>query len=215
MTRDYAEAIRREGGLIDHQALKRLLSGMFPHDFLETAMTQEASLTRLALGLMSLSVHKSSKGEHFVIGDSPVLVLRAVFGGTRNLLHPGSQVIMPISSKYVLAYRWAAQDKVIQYDPDLDREQVRSLGKDYYYQTDSRYMYGRTEDSLRHAQAAQTQKPSMPHLTEVSDGWAVMHVIQEEISKLQAEQDKQEQQQRDAIARFLVQNAASGGIGKD
>ena len=214
-SRDYSEAIRRQGGLVNRQDLKKLFNDFFPEDYLELAMTEEVSESRIALGLMGLSVHETAKGEHLVIGDSPVLVLRAVYGGSPNLLHPGSQVILPIHSRHVLVYRWVTQESAIQAGSSLDKEQVRSLGKDYYHQTDSRYIYGRTEVSLKHAQVPQTKKPLIPQSTEVSDGWAAMQVIQQKISNLRAKQDKVDQQERDTIARYLVQNAIHRLTGKE
>ena len=215
MSREYAEAFRQHGGMIDLQDFKKLLADMFPNDFLEQAMTREVNLPRIALGLMGLRVHKTVKGEHLVIGDSPVLVLRAVYDGSPSLLHPGSQVILPINSRQVLVYRWITQNNTIQSGHNLDKDQARSLGKDYFHETDSRFVYGRTKISLKHTQAPQTKKRPIPHSAEVSDGWAAMYMLQEEISKQRVAEDKTEEQQRDTIVKFLMQNAVRRGSVKE
>ena len=163
MSREYAEAFRQHGGMIDLQDFKKLLADMFPNDFLEQAMTREVNLPRIALGLMGLRVHKTVKGEHLVIGDSPVLVLRAVYDGSPSLLHPGSQVILPINSRQVLVYRWITQNNTIQSGHNLDKDQARSLGKDYFHETDSRFVYGRTKISLKPHAGASNKKNAQFH----------------------------------------------------
>ena len=133
LSNEIAEAISRQGGLVNLQDLKHFIDERFSHDYLNVSMGIERNLALTALGLMGLRVHEPVEGESFTIGDSPVLVVRGTVGGSRNLLNAGSQVILPIHSRRVLVYSWETPMNLIEPGDVLGREQVRSLARGYYF----------------------------------------------------------------------------------
>ena len=129
LSQEIAEAISRQGGSVDLQDLKQFIDERFSHDYLNVSISMEQNLALAALGLMGLRVHGPVEGEFFTLGDCPVLVVRGTVGGSRNLLNPGSQVILPIHSRRVLVYSWETPLNLIEPGDVLGREQVRSPGQ--------------------------------------------------------------------------------------
>ena len=204
LSNEIAEAIGRHGGLVNHQELKDLVVERFSQDYLNVSMAKRHNLALKALGLMGLRVHKPIKGESFIIGDSPVLVVRGTVGDSRTLLNPGSQVILPIHSRRVLVYSWETPVNLIQPGDVIGREQVRSLGRDYYYESDSKYIFGRNRGSLEQARMPKVPRASGAHSTGVSDGWRTMQAASLRVSRSRAKTDKEHRIDLDAIARELV-----------
>ena len=207
LSNEIAEAIDRQGGLVNLQDLKDFIGERFSHDYLNVSMGMWHSLALKALELMGLRVHESVEGEFFTIGDSPVLVVRGTDGDSSNLLNPGSQVILPIHSRRVLVYSWETPVNLIRPGDVLGREQVRSLGRDYYYESDSRYVFGRNRVSLEHARMPQVPQASGAHSTGVSDGWHAMQGESLRVSRSRAETDKEHRRELDAFVRELVLRA--------
>ena len=169
---------------MDRQGLQDLLDESLPYDYLTMSFAAREIVVRKMLRCMGLRVHRAAADESFVIGDSPVLAIRNTGTGEASLLHPGSQVVLPISSKCVLVYDWATPLNLIDVGPMLDREQVRSLNRDYYQRSNSRYIYGSTCDSLKRSQQVQRLWLPGKRSEEVSDGWWVM---QQELQEFQRE----------------------------
>ena len=207
LSNEIAEAISRQGGLVNLQDLKHFIDERFSHDYLNVSMGIERNLALTALGLMGLRVHEPVEGESFTIGDSPVLVVRGTVGGSRNLLNAGSQVILPIHSRRVLVYSWETPMNLIEPGDVLGREQVRSLARDYYFESDSRYIFGRNRISLKHAKCPQAARASGAHPTAVSDGWCVMQEKLPRVSRSRAEIDKGHRREFDTFAQALVYRA--------
>ena len=157
VSHEFAETIEKHGGSIDLQLLMDFVDGRSNHDYLSMAVGKQDGLVLKALGLMGLQVCQPAIGEFFIIGDSPVLVVRGTSNGVRNLLNAGSQVILPIHSRHVLVYGWETPENLIQFGNDADRKQVRSLNQDYFLGTNCRYIYGRDVESLRARQDAANQ----------------------------------------------------------
>ena len=207
LSNEIAEAISRQGGLVNLQDLKDFIGERFSHDYLNVSMRMGHNLALKAFGLMGLRVHEPAEGELFTIGDSPVLVVRGTIGDSRNLLNPGSQVILPIHSRRVLVYSWETPENLIQPGDVLGREQVRSLGRDYYYESDSRYIFGRNRISLKHARLPQVPRTSGAHSTGVSSGWRALQEELLRVSRSRAETDKEHRRELNAFARELVLGA--------
>ncbi len=153
---------------------------------------------------MGLGVHEPVEGEFFTIGDSPVLVVRGIVGASKSLLNPGSQVILPIHSRRVLVYGWETPMNLIQPGDALSREQVRSLARDYYHESNSRYIFGRNRGSLKHVRMPQVPWSSGTHPAGVSDGCRAMQEELLRVSRSRAETAKGHRRELDAFARELV-----------
>ena len=200
------DAIIRQEGPINSQPPKEYFDGLMPHDYLNIAMDPKNIATLSALGLMGLQVHEGI-GENFIIGDSPVLVVYGTVDGSRSLLNPGSQVILPIQRKYVLVYSWETQFNLIQAGNPLSREQVCSLNRDYYHNSSSRYIFGRTRDSLTLAREPQAQQPSPQPSAEFNDGGLLIRRQLDRIFKLREQKQQANQIGFDAAAKELVWRA--------
>ena len=127
-------------------------------------------------------------------------------GGT-SLLNPGSQVILPISSRCILAYTWATEMNLIADGGTCDKKQVRSLNSDYYHGTKSRYIYGRDEETVKRSRLLQVPWTPGERSNEVNNGWAMMQYLgqirQEQLEAQKAMLDRR----RDDGARELVELA--------
>ena len=204
LSNEIAEAFARQGGLVDLQDLKDFIGERFGHDYLNVTLGMGHNLALKALELMGLRVHEPVEGEVFTIGDSPVLVVRGTVGAYKSLLHPGSQVILPIHSRRVLVYSWETPMNLIQPGDALSRDQVRSLARDYYHESNSRYIFGRNRGSLKHARMPQIPRSSGTRPAGVSDGWRVMQEELLRVSRSREETDKAHRKELDAFARELV-----------
>ena len=117
VSRQVVETAWREGMPVDRQRIKASIMQAMPRGYVSIALMSEHPLTLLALQLMGLTVH-DTKGPA-VIGDSPVLVFRAIDDGAPSLLNAGSEVALPISSSKVLTYRWETAINYIARGPDF------------------------------------------------------------------------------------------------
>ena len=204
---EFAAAIGRQGGSIDPQALRDFVDGRANRDYLNMAVEKQDSLVLKALGLMGLEAHQPENGEFFVIGDSPLLVVRGTRNGVRSLLNPGSHVVLPIHSRHVLVFIWVTPTNLIQLGDVADRNQVRSLNHDYYRGTNCRYLYGRDRASLKRARIQQTQPPGSARPTQLSDGWRAMQAAKRTIVESRATRDAEMGKARDSVAHQLVEKA--------
>ena len=200
-------ALNRRGGFANTEHLNEMVNNRLNHDYLNIAMEMDDNLVLTALSLMGLSVHEPEAGEFFVIGDSPVLIVRGTVDGERSLLNPGSQVLLPISSKRVLVYSWETPSNLIQPGVVLEREVVRSLSTDYYFQSGSLYIFGRHRASLEYARTSQNQRDASRRSTQANDGWAMMQSMLHLVSRSRAQKDQESETNFDLIARDLVTRA--------
>ena len=149
-SQELAETAIRQGLFIDREHLKVYLESLTPRDYLDVVLESGSGLGLMVLHLMGLTVHKAK--EPVVLGDSAVIPVRRRVNGKPSLLNHGSEVLLPISSNYVLVYSWANPTNVIERGNDLTQQQITTLGQAYYHFTQSRYLFGRTSDALRSAQ---------------------------------------------------------------
>ena len=162
------------GGILDEPDFTDFLDGRLPYDRLSGFMDLTTSQVLMALRLMGLQAFKPAEGASFIIGDSPALVIRGTMKGETNLLNPGSQIILPISSRCLLAYTWATETNLIDDGGTFDGEQVRSLNSDYYHGAKCRYIYGRDEETLRRSQLLPLAWTPRGRSNDVKSGWAAM-----------------------------------------
>ena len=181
VSRQLVETAWREGMPVDSQRIKSYIMQVIPREYVSIALMSEYPLTLLALDLMGLTVH-DAKGP-VVIGDSPVLASRAKRDGVPSLLNLGSEVALPISSKKVLIYHWATAMNVIQRGPDLTCQQTRYVGKAYYHENPSRYIFGRTKDAVRNSMDSLPPSQPAQGSGHPADGWRVMQILSKEIEK--------------------------------
>ena len=175
VSQDFAENTIRQGLPIDRKRLEGYLETLMPRDYLDVVMGSGSGLALKALHLMGLTVHKAKRA--VVLGDSAVLVARGSVNNNTSLLNPGSKVVLPISSDYVLVYSWANPMNLIQRGDDLTLQQTRMVGQSYYHFTDSRYIFGRTSNALRSAQEVLDIPDSVGTAAPHNDGWLVMQHI--------------------------------------
>ena len=128
VARELDEALNRHGGGLDPD-VQEYIDDQFGHERLANFLDSRNNQSIIALKSMGLVAYKPTEGEFFVIGDSPVLVVRGTENGESSLLNAGSQVILPISSMCVLVYRWDVEMNVIADGGQLDSKQVRSLNQ--------------------------------------------------------------------------------------
>ena len=189
---------------MDERLTYHLLSGF---------VDSPTQLVASALRAMGLQAFTAPEGEFFIIGDSPVLVVRGVVNGERNLLNPGSQVILPVSSRCVLVYTWSTEMNVIESGGTLDREQVRLLNSDYYRETKCRYIYGRNAETLRRSQLLPLRWTPRERSNDVTSGWAMVQHLRQAKERLQAAQDAARTMAFEYGARELVDSAiAQSGV---
>ena len=204
-------ALTRWGASIDHQQLKEWVNGVINHDYLNIAMEREFNLVLTALSLMGLSVYVPLPGEFFVIGDSPVLLVRGTEGGETSLLHPGSQVILPIHSKSVLVYSWDVPPNAVQFGGELEKDQVHSLGADYFRNVDCRYIFGRSRAILNRARTPLEVRGSSAHSPQITEGWVMMRLEQERAAASHAAKASDFKSNLDSMVRELVTRAHQEG----
>lgn len=136
-----------------------------------------------------------------------MLVVRETQDGARSLLNPGSQVILPIHNRFALVYSWETPKNLIQPGGPLDRNQIYSLSRDYFYESNSRYIFGRSRESLERAQMSLLQWNSKEHSTHVSNGWMEMQRELQRTSEQRKERDETHELELDAVAQKLVYRA--------
>ena len=203
------EAVARHDRMLDEPDFRNFFDERFNHDWVSTFIESTSNQAILALRLMGLRVFRPTGGEFFIIGDSPVLVVRNAVNGKTSLLNPGSQVILPISSRCILVYAWANETNVIDDDGTLDREQVRSLNSDYFHGTKCRYIYGRDEEVLKRSRLMSLEWAPRERSIDVTDGWSMMLDLQQIRQKQLEAQDAEQAMMRDYVARELADVAIS------
>lgn len=206
VTREFVEAIGRQGGLVNYESSKKLIGNYFGYDYLNFTLRRENSVVLKALAFMGLSVHETIEGESLVIGDSPVLVVRGTIDGARSLLYPGSQVILPIQSRLALVYSWETPMNLIQKGAPFDLNQVRSLASDYFYKTDSKYIFGRSHKHVERASLVLLEWTPSVRSMQINDGWmAMMGELQLDYQHRE-EKEKAQRREFDLIARKFMFN---------
>ena len=182
------DAVSKYGGALDQPDYINYFDERFGYDWVSHYIESEFNQVLLSLSLMGLEAFRPPDGEFFVIGDSPVLVIRNSVAGQPNLLNPGSQVILPIGSRCMLVYGWSVDMNLIYDGGILDKEQVRSFNSDYQ-ETNSRYIYGRDEETIRQSQLLPLEWKPRQRSTDVNHGWHIMQFLQRVDQKqLEAEQ---------------------------
>ena len=179
-----ANAFLFSGVRVNPQDVEEIVDEHLNHDYLTLALEQEENLILTALARMGLTVHYHHGPESFIIGDSPVQVVRDSTGEPANLLNPGSQVILPVGSRCMLAYLWATPMNLIEGGNLADTEQVLSINRDYYHESSSRFIYGRTIESLKKSRMMRLQWMPRTRSPDVADGWVAM---QSELKRKEAE----------------------------
>lgn len=174
ITREVVDAFKSSGGLVKQDDLKEYIEERFSHDYLTLTFDREDNQILDVLGFMGLTANYALKEGAFIVGDSPVLVARNSVEGSPSLRNPGSQVILPINSKSLLVYQWAIPRNLLEKGPPVDKEQALSLNRDYYHESNCRFLYGRTTDSLEQSRMLRLQWTPRTRSTGISDGWAAM-----------------------------------------
>ena len=211
---ELSETVKRYGGMLDKPDLRDFFDESLNHDWVSSIMELTSNQVILALTLMGLRACRPTDGEHSIIGDSPVLVIHNAVNGKSSLLNPGTQVILPISSRCILVYAWATEKNVLYDGGTLDRKQVRSLNSYYYHETKCRYVYGRDEEVLKRSRLMSLEWTPRERSNEVNDGWYMMLHLQQIRQRQMAAQDAAQAKIRDYGARELVDiaTATSGHV---
>ena len=207
MSKMAVEAFRQQGGVVNPQDIRDYTNDLWSHDYLSTMMEMEESMVLDVLRLMGLRAHRPMDGESFLIGDSPLLVVRGTADGVTDLRNPGSQIILPVQSRCVLVYSWETPFNLIQSGQVLNQQQVRSLNQDYYRESNSRYIYGRNRDSLESVRTLKMRRTPELRSTRVNDGWQRMQVRSQEMSRARATRDAEQKRLLNSFVHDLVRKA--------
>ncbi len=210
---ELTDAFMSSGGLVNEQDTKEFVDERLTHDYLKLLFDGEDNGILTVLGSMGLTANYATQDGSFIIGDSPVLAVRTSVGGDRDLRNPGSQVILPINSKCLLVYLWVTKKNLLEKGPVIDNEKALTLNRDYYHESNCRFLYGRTGDSLEKSRMLAIKWTPRTRDTRVSDDWYAMQ------TQLR-EQDERHQSQKMAnkegllrAARQAVERARIGEIG--
>ena len=191
------------GGTVDLRTMEEIIDENFPHDYLTMMMEGQNGLVLPMLQFMGLRAVYSEEGESFVIGDSPILLIRNDGPTGHSLLNPGSQVILPIGWQCVLVYDWSTGINLIQ-KGTTDRRQVVSLNQDYCQGSNCRYLYGRNEDCLDQSRGLKLHWENSQRSTEVNNGWLAMQQFLGKAQAMEVEGDEQDRKNRRFAALDLV-----------
>ena len=210
-----SEAIARQGGLVNNEVLENLIEARFSRDYLTIAMNRNDNLALKALNHMEVRVYVPEDGEAFVVGDSPVLIVRGTDKGVSHLFNAGSQIILPVHSRCMLFYTWESSPNLPQSGTVLDQEQVKSLNKDYCHGSNSRHIFARTSETLIEASKPREVPNTEPLFAAEADGWTRMHseIIGNMVIK--ATKDKQYERALNSLAHDVVRRSEAALRGKE
>lgn len=207
LTDQLDHALLKYGGVLNKSDITDYFDEKFTHDRVSVFMVAHENQLLRALNLMGLQSYKPPEGEYFIIGDSPVLVIRNGANGLTSLLNPGSQVILPISSTCILMYSWARNTNVLDDGGILSKDQVRSLNGDYFHGTTGPCLYGRDEEVLRGARLRPLQWVQLTRSQDVGNGWLKMQQLERNAQQQARERDTAQSKTLDATAQELVRAA--------
>ena len=198
LTQEVVDTFATSGGLVNDEVMKEIIEEQFNHDYLTLMFDREDNQISAVLGFMGLTANYFSGDGSFIIGDAPVLAVRNSLDGFSSLQNPGSQVILPVSSKCLLVYQWATPRNLVEKAPQVDKEQALSLNRDYYHGSNCRFLYGRTSDSLEQSRTLQQQGMPRTRSIEVADGWEAM---QSELRNQEVRDRTKDIEDREALSR--------------
>ena len=167
-------AFSLSGGQVDPKDTREMIDESINQDYLTLMLSREDGQILKMLAYMGLTANYHEGEESFIIGDSPVLMARDSTDGPANLLNPGSQVILPIGSKCILVYQWTIPTNLVDKGDTAGRQQVLSLNQNYYHNSNSRDVYGRTPESLEKSRMIQIKWTPGTRAGYVADGWSTM-----------------------------------------
>ena len=209
---ELVSAISRWGGQVNQESVEDYLNRGINHDYLNMLLVNPSkSLALECLHKMELQVHKAVDGEFLAIGDSPVLVVRRDYNGTASLGNPGTQIILPIQSRLLIAYTWLVPINTRAFGPELDRQQVRSLNQDYFQLSKSQNIYGRDIETLEWAQQVQLEWTEKERPVKVSDGWVAMQQFLSAMEIAQMNEEAKRSRIQELWAGVLVEKARMDG----
>ena len=205
--RELSTAVKSYGAELDELDFKNYFDKILGHNWLSGYMDSDSNQGIRAMRLMGLSVFRPPSGMFFIIGDSPVLAVRSTVNGVPSLLNPGSQVILPIHSRCILAYTWATEMNVVNDGGVMTKEQVRSLNADYFHGTKCRYIYGRSEETLKQSSLMSLEWTPRERSQDLNQGWSMMLDQQIIRGEQIAARDAAQPYILDSLARELVDTA--------
>ena len=208
--RAVVSAFAASGGLTNEEAIKKFADERVNHDYLKLMFERANNQILMVLGFMGLTANYSTEEGSFTIGDSPVLAVRTSVEGNPSLLNPGSQVILPISNRCLLVYLWTTPRNLIDKGPVVDKEQVITLNRDYYHESNCRFLYGRTKDALERSWMLPIQWTQRTRSMAVADGW---HELQTRLREQDGQDRATEKEEFHHAVRQLVERARVGQIG--
>lgn len=206
---ELSEAAKRRGGKPDESYFRDFLDKSLGHNWLSGFMGSESNWITISLRLMGLRVYRTTNGEFFIIGDSPVLVIPYSMNSKTDLLNPSAQVILPISSDCMLVYAWTTDTNVIHRGGTLDKAQILSLNSDYYHWTKSRYIYGKNEEAVRRSRMLTMAGRPLECASTVNYGWSMMQHLQHFMRRRRETHNATRAQALEYAAREFVDTTAA------
>ena len=209
VSKSVKEAVALSGGFFEPGILESYMDERINHDYLTFTLGGENYVVPSMLLHMRLQAFFAPEGDGFIIGDSPVLVVRSDEGAAGpSLLNRGSQVILPIGTQCILFYDWAAASNLITHGGTIDGRQLRSLNQDYSHVSNCRFLYGRTEESLTQSRRPRVNWGNAQRSTEVGQSWFAFQQHFASVEAKDAEEEKRNTESLRLEARKLVQYAA-------
>ena len=208
--REVVAAFAEAGGLVNEEAMKQYADELCNQDYLELMLDREDNQILTVLEYMGLTANYSTEKSSFIIGDSPVLAVRNSAEGTPSLLNPGSQVILPISTRCLLVYLWATPKNLIDKGPVVDKEQALTLNRDYYHESDCRFLYGRTREALEKSRMLPLRWTPRTRSMAVKEGWNELQArLRERDEQDQATEAAEKEEFRHAVRRLVERTRAA------
>ena len=209
VSKSVQDTFAREGGFFEPGTLESYMDERLNHDYLTLTLGNRDYAVQSMLHHMGLKVFFATEGDGFIIGDSPVLAVRSNAGTEGpNLVNPGSQVILPISTQCTLLYDWTTVPNFIANGGPIDSRQLLSLNQDYSHASNCRFLYGRTEESLTMSRRIRLKWGNGQRSTDVSQGWSA---FQQHSANVQAKNAAEETRNAEGLrleAHKLVQQIA-------
>ena len=207
MSQELIDAFRRARGAVNRHDVVDMVDQILNDDYLSHAMVLSDASPPLILRNMGLRAFQPPSGEFFVIGDSPVIVIRDGTHAERSLTNPGSQIILPIGHSRLLVYDWSTPSNVVTYEGSVSLQQVHTLDQDYRYHLGCGFLYGRNEASLMRSGKSHVKRLSQSRSKAVHDGWAMTQVELDLLDRSRIEWDRGHQAMLGTIARSIVEKA--------
>ena len=202
-------AIRRHGGEVDPDDVTSIAQNALNQDYLCHAFEFSPGGPARILHSMCVTIYEPPPEEFFVIGDCPVVIHRENQGGMSNLWNEGSQLMLPVGSRHLLAYGWGDGSALVRHGGKLSMAQLGELDEYYRFGQRCRHVYGRTPDSLRRVSQLKLQWDTGDSPSRGNAAHAKNQLLYQYLEEDWKAREKESDAWLDATARLMVSVAAA------